>query len=101
MCDFEDFPIISKYPLSQAILDGVLTRLTTYHGKSVVATAHLLQDLSKADLLKVFHEFCQWDIYTRPGLPEEDQLFHMEWNGRKVWVIEDEQAYTLMYPEDY
>jgi hypothetical protein len=36
-----------------------------------------------------------------PTLPEEDRLFTTTMNGDTVWVIEDDAAYTLMYPEDY
>jgi hypothetical protein len=101
MQNCKDFPIISRYTLGQAIMDGVLVRIATYQGKAVVATSHILEHISKDDLLEVFHEFCEWDMYTRPELAEEDQLFHMEWNGRKVWVIESGESYTLMFPEDY
>lgn len=82
-------------------MDGVLTRISVYQGKPVVATSHILEHICKADLLKISHEFCQWDIYTRPKLPEEDQLFHIEWNGKKIWVIEAGDGYIMMYPEDY
>ena len=34
-------------------------------------------------------------------LPEAEQLFQMTMNGETVWVIEDDAAFTLMYPEDY
>src|SRR5689334_10848450 len=101
MCDFEDFPIISKYPLSQAIMDGILTRISMHDGKPVVATAHILADISTADLLKVLHELCARDIYTKAKLPEEEQLFTLGFAGRTVWVIRDGAAYTIMYPEDY
>jgi hypothetical protein len=36
-----------------------------------------------------------------PTLPEEDRMFVTSINGKKVWVIEDGQAFTMMYPEDY
>ena len=101
MCDFEDMPIISKYPLGQAILDGVLVRIGEHNGKPVVATSHIRAQFEVADLLKIFHKFEEWDKHIRPGLPEEEQLFSMVDAGRKVWVIEDAQAYTIMYPEDY
>ena len=34
-------------------------------------------------------------------LPEEEQLFTTSMNNEKVWVLEDGQAFTLLYPEDY
>jgi hypothetical protein len=36
-----------------------------------------------------------------PTLPEADRLFQTTTEGKKVWVIEDDAAVTLMYPEDY
>ena len=33
-----------------------------------------------------------------PTLPEADRLFHTTMNGKKVWVIEDCAAFTLMFP---
>jgi hypothetical protein len=36
-----------------------------------------------------------------PTLPEEKRLFETKMNHMRVWVIEDETAVTLMYPEDY
>src|SRR3954447_6397944 len=101
MCDFEDFPIISRYSLSQAIMDGILIRISTYQGKPVVATSHILEKISRADLLKIFAQFRQQDIYPHSELSEEEQLFTTKFAGRKVWVTEDSQSYTLMYPEDY
>ena len=101
MCDFEDFPIISKYPLSQAILDGILVRIGEANGKPIVATSHIREKFGVDDLLRIFHEFEDWDKDVRPGLPEEEQLFAATYANRKVWVIEDDTAYTVMYPEDY
>jgi|tagenome__1003787_1003787.scaffolds.fasta_scaffold20034521_2 hypothetical protein len=101
MCDFEDFPIISRYSLSQAIMDGILVRISTYHGKPVVATSHILGKIHKADLLKIFARFRKWDTCAKSELSEEEQLFTAEFAGRRVWVTEDSEAYTIMYPEDY
>jgi hypothetical protein len=36
-----------------------------------------------------------------PTLPEEEQLFATMMNSKKIWVIEDGAAFTLMHPEDY
>ena len=36
-----------------------------------------------------------------PTLPEEERLFTDEVKGKKVWVMEDTQAITLLYPEEY
>jgi len=34
-------------------------------------------------------------------LPEEEQMFVTKVNDESIWVIEDGQAFTLLYPEDY
>jgi hypothetical protein len=36
-----------------------------------------------------------------PNLPEEERTFVTKMNLKKVWVIEDGAAFTMMYPEDY
>jgi len=36
-----------------------------------------------------------------PTLPEEDQMFVTTMNGEKVWLIEDGDAFTMLYSEDY
>jgi len=57
--------------------------------------------VSQAGLLEIWNEYVQWRRNVEPTLPEADRLFHTRMNGRKVWVIEDGQAFTLMYAEDY
>jgi hypothetical protein len=42
-----------------------------------------------------------WKKKVEPTLKEEDRLFATAMNGRRVWVMEDGQAFTMMYPEDY
>jgi hypothetical protein len=101
MCDFEDFPVISKYPLSQGLIDGVLVKVLDYNGKPVVATSHIKEHFGNDDLYRIFCEFKAWDSQVRPNFPEEEQLFSTTYASRKVWVIEDGVAYTIMYPEDY
>jgi hypothetical protein len=49
----------------------------------------------------IWKEFRYWDEAVKPALKEEDQLFYTGANGKRVWVIEDAEAYTIMYPEDY
>ena len=43
----------------------------------------------------------EWRLNIKDTLPEEDQMFVTEIDGKNVWVIEDGQAITMMYPEDY
>jgi len=99
--------IIASYPLEQAIADGVLVEILKPRwrqlsgGKPIVATAHLCNEVSVAGLMESWNEFVHWKRHVEPTLPEEERLFHTTMNDKKVWVIEDETAYTLMYPEDY
>jgi hypothetical protein len=104
---FNNADVISRYTLEQAIEDGVLVEIFKNQwgklsvGKPVVATAHLFNAISPAGQMEVWNEFVQWQKYVMPTLPEAERLFHTTMNGKKVWVIEDDAAFTLMYPEDY
>jgi hypothetical protein len=66
-----------------------------------VATAHLCEDISLARLMEIWNEFVHWRTTILPTLPEAERLFHTTMNNKPVWVIEDDAAVTLMYPEDY
>jgi hypothetical protein len=107
MNKFDDVQVISAYTLKQAIEDGVLVEifknrwLELSDGKPIIATAHLFDEVSLAGLLEIWNEFVTWRKNVMPTLPEEQQLFHTSMNGKKVWVMEDGAAFTLMYPEDY
>jgi hypothetical protein len=107
----DEATIISEYSLEQAIEDGVLCMVFDYNikdfvekytnGKPVVATTHLFNQMSHTDLLDLWNEYVDWTLNIMPTLPEEDQLFVTTKKGKKIWVIEDGQAITMMYPEDY
>ncbi len=107
MIIFDDAEVIATYPLKQAIKDGVLVEIfknrwpELSNGKPIVATAYLFNEVSLAGLMEIWNEFVQWQKQIRPTLPEEQQLFATTMNSKAVWVIEDEAAFTLMYPEDY
>jgi hypothetical protein len=107
MSQFDDADIISTYTLDQAIADGVLVEIFKDRwqelsgGKPIVATVHIFNEISLAGLLEIWNEFVQWRKTVMPTLKEEDRLFHTKMNEKKVWVIEDGAAFTLMYPEDY
>jgi hypothetical protein len=107
MSIFDDAEVISTYPLEKAIEDGVLVEIFKQrwdelsHGKPIVATTHLAQDISLAGLMEIWQAFSSWREHVMPTLSEEEQLFQMTMNGKTVWVIEDDAACTLMYPEDY
>ncbi len=104
---FKDAKIISVYTLQQAIADGVLIEIFKNRwrqlsgGKPIVATTHLYGQVSLAGLMEIWNEFVDWKKHIEPSLPEAERLFHTTMNGKKVWVMEDGDAYTLLYPEDY
>jgi hypothetical protein len=107
MSTFEDAKVISTYTLQQAIEDGVLVEIFKNRwkelssGKPIVATDHIFNEISLAGLLEIWNEFVNWHKRFMPTLQEEDRLFQTKMNEKKVWVMEDGAAFTLMYPEDY
>jgi hypothetical protein len=107
MTMFDDAEVISTYTLQQAIEDRVLVEIfknrwkTLSGGKPIVATAHLFNEVSLAGLLEIWNEYVVWRKNTEPTLPEEERLFTTTMNNQKVWVLEDGEAFTLLYPEDY
>jgi len=102
-----DDTVIYEYTLQQAIADGVLVEIFKNRwnqlsgGKPIVATDHLFQSVSLAGLLEIWNEYVSWRKNVMPTLPEEEQMFATSMNNEKVWVIEDGQAFTLLYPDDY
>jgi hypothetical protein len=107
MIIFDDAEIISTYPLGKAIKDGVLVEIfknrwqELSNDKPIVATRYLFHEVSLAGLMEIWNEFVTWQKEVRPTLPEEQQLFATTMDSKTIWVIEDEAAFTLMYPEDY
>jgi len=99
--------VVSVYSLEQAIKDGVLVEVFKNRwkelsgGKPTVATAHLFNQISLAGLLEIWNEYVNWRKNIMPTLPEEDQMFVTTMNGEKVWLIEDGDAFTMLYSEDY
>jgi hypothetical protein len=99
--------MIYEYTLQQAIADGVLVEVfknrwqQLTHGKPIVATAHLFDAVSLAALLEIWNEYVLWRKNIMPTLPEAEQMFTTIMNGKKIWLIEDGQAFTMLYPEDY
>src|SRR5689334_15172855 len=99
--------ILSEYSLEQAIEDGLLVAVFKNRwqqlsgGKPIVVTEHLFNAVSLAALQEIWNEFVHWRTHIKDVLPEEEQMFVTEMNGKNVWVIEDAQAISLMYPEDY
>jgi hypothetical protein len=105
MCQFEDIEIISSYPLSRAIEDELIVKLCDIRWgieiKPLVATSHLLAEIDRDSVMKVWDEYVTWRQTVMPKLKEEDQMFDTRVNGKKVWIIEDGAAFMAMFPEDY
>lgn len=99
--------VISVYTLQQAIEDGVLVELfkdrwqQLSEGKPIVATDHLFNKVSLAALLEIWNEFVHWNKQIKTTLPEEEQMFVTKMNGETIWVIEDGEVFTMLYPDDY
>jgi hypothetical protein len=99
--------VISVYSLERAIADGVLVEVfknrwqQLSEGKPIVATAHLFNEVSLAGLQEIWNEFVHWNKQIKPTLPEEEQMFVTSMNSEKIWIIEDGDAFTMMYPDDY
>ena len=102
-----DNNVVFAYTLQQAIEDGVLIEIFKNRwqelsgGKPIIATEHLFTSVSLAALQEIWNEYVIWREKAMPTLPEEDRMFVTSMNGKKVWLIEDGQAFTMMYPEDY
>jgi len=102
-----DEDIIFSYTLEQAIADGVLVEVFKNRwpelsgGKPIVATAHLFNEVSLAALMEIWNGYVDWQHNVMPTLPEEEQMFVTTMNSKKVWLIVDGQAFTMLYPEDY
>src|SRR5689334_18456718 len=111
MNECKDWPIIATYSLQQVLADGLLVpvfdeyttkRLAAFTGgRQIVATAHLSGKLGRWVLVDIWNKFALWKQDVEPALPEEERLFHLQVQGKTVWVVEDGAAFTLMYPEDY
>ena len=105
--DGSDVTIISSYTLKQAILDGVVVEvfknrwLKLSRGKPIVATRHVFEKITMAGIIEIWNEYAYWRKNVCPTLPEEEQMFSTKMNGEDVWVIEDGDAFTVLFPEDY
>ena len=99
--------VVSVYSLEQAIKDGVLVEVFKNRwkelsgGKPIIATAHLFNAVSLAGLQEIWNEYVYWRKNVMQTLPEEEQMFVTTMNGEKIWLLEDGDAFTMLYPEDY
>ena len=101
MCQFEDWPIISKYTRQQAVDDGGLVEALSWNGILVMATIAVRDDCGLIELLTIWHKFLAWKDMEEPKLPVEERLFSIQKDDKKIWVIEDAEAFTMMYPHEY
>jgi len=103
----DEATIISEYSLEQAIADGELVEVfkemweTISQGKPIVVTRRLFEETNLHLLFGVVTQFAHWKTNVLPTLPEEERLFTDEVKGKKVWVMEDAQAITILYPAEY
>lgn len=103
----QDPILIYSYTLQQAFDDKVLAPLWAkrWHvltrGKPIVVTAAVKADMSEAALVDTWNDYVRWRREVEPTLPEDEKLFTTTVNGEKVWLIEDGQAFTILYPSDY
>jgi hypothetical protein len=94
--------VIFAYTLREAIADGVLHPLGWVNDKPLIGTAGTVADLSGDERNKLFDQFLHWQREVEPSLPEEERMFTATAsNGKRVWVIDDGVAVTLLYPEEY
>ncbi len=67
----------------------------------MVATIGIYNAFSLAALREIWNEYVVWRQQVMPTLPEEKQLFSTTMNARKIWVLEDGEAFTILFPEEY
>src|SRR3954451_16312539 len=97
----DDTDVIDTYTIKQAIEEGVLIKMFVRDGKPVVVTTHVWNDfeIGREELVDVWSKFKLWKEKIEPTLPEEERLFVTYKDDKKIWVIEDGVAYTIMYSE--
>jgi hypothetical protein len=70
-------------------------------GKPSVVSDNVARQIGAEEAFEaVWGEYLLWRTYIEPTLPEEQRLFATTIDGHKVWVIEDGQAFTILFPED-
>ena|SRR5215211_3653967 len=104
---FDDAAVISVYTMQQGIEDGLLVEVFKKSwdeltgGKPLVATRGIYAAFSLAALREIWNEFVEWNTDVKPTLPVEEQLFTTRMNDKKIWVLEDGSAYTILFPDEY
>jgi hypothetical protein len=94
--------------LDDAIAEGALVKVREDEwgrltgGKPIVVSDNVAREIGAEEAFEAtFGQYFIWYHYIAPTLPEEQRLFTTRVNGHEVWVIEDGQAFTILFPEDY
>jgi len=99
--------VVYEYTLQQAIADGELVELFKDRweeltgGKPIVATRHIYTEFNESAFQYIWDMYVHWAKHVEPSLPEEERMFSTKMHDKTVWVIEDGQAFTILFPEDY
>lgn len=90
------YEVISRYSTEEAIADGVLVRVGEIEDWDVLFTTHLVEELSKEDLLSALYVgLVKARAMNGPDIAE------FSIGGRRVWVDDNAYHLTFMLPEDY
>lgn len=101
----EDWEVITMYTLQDALEDGKLVEIfkdeweTLSKGKPIVATAAIVQDVLEPELSKMWNLFVMRRIIDLAV--NVRSLLVAEYNGETVWVMEDGESITYIYPHEY
>jgi hypothetical protein len=88
--------IISVYSKADVIEDGILFQAGRLGERGIVLTTHLLDELSKEELLTALVTGLERARrFTGPDLAG------YKVNGRRIWVDDNGADLTFMFPEDY
>lgn len=102
-----DSNIISRYTLQEAINDGELVEVFKPRwedltgGKPLVATRGVYSEFSLAALIEIWNEYVEWRTKTLLLDPQELPIFVSYMNNKRLWVIEDGESFTILFPEEY
>jgi hypothetical protein len=101
-------PVVSDpYALQEAIAFGAVVEMLKDEwpkftgGKPIVATAQVAEDHNYFGISAIWHQYRIWRTHAMPKLPEDERVFVAYTGTRSIWVIEDPQAFTILYPEEY
>ena len=94
--------VIHSYSLEEAVEDGLLSLVGRVGSRSVVVTIGIRTELPVEEWWQVVERFLIWQRQVELTLPEAERLFtYRASNGQTIWVIDDGDAITMMYPDEY